>query len=242
MSASTVRVGKKIKFGPQANRKDNVEGNLCLEKVTFVDDFLVDPSENDWVEGESNGGTIAYAAANGGTITLTTGATTEDNAELGHGIQWSAAKNAVIETRLKVDDITTVGICAGFSDAVEEGDDKMAFEISGTTIVDRATNGACWVFDTDADNDYWHYCNTKAGTQAGTAHGTTAPVNDTYVVLRVELDSDGGATFYYNGDAVGYKASAVTAATLLTPYIAVIARTTAARVVTADYVKCWQDR
>jgi hypothetical protein len=114
----------------------------------------------------------------------------------------------------------------------------------------RGTNGAAFVFDTDGTTDVWYCCAVNADTEGtpatftGSTYGaTTAPVADTYANMRVELNSDGDATFYYNGEPVGFQAECLAHAStdLLTPYVAVIAREGAAKVLTIDRITCWQD-
>ncbi len=235
----------------KAAQGPNFKGNFMPEKVILHDHFIADPSEQDWVEEESNGGTIAQAAANGGTVTLTLGGTNDDVAEFSHAAQWSAAKNCVMEARVKVDDITNVGINIGWLDADMSTNDQIGFEITAgaATLVDvRGSDGAVFVFDTDGNSDVWYVAATKADAEGtpvtlnGATNGaTTAPVAATYANFRVALNSDGDATFYYNGEAVGFLPTAVTVATLQCPYVANIAREGAAKVATVDRITCWQD-
>lgn len=239
-----VTVERELVFKGVADHTDNVEGNICCEKHVYFNDFdgaAVDET-NDVDVNEAHGGSGAINAQDNGAYRLTTSTSDNDKCEVATGLYWKARNNCVMEARVKVDAITTVGINVGWSDAAEEADNQVAFEIDGTTITDRCTDGVCWVFDTDATTDVWYMCNTKDGTQAGTSYGV-APVASTYEVFRIALNSDGDATFYRNGEAVGYKASAVTTTIALTPYVAVISRAgTAARNLDIDYIKCWQDR
>lgn len=85
--------------------------------------------------------------------------------------------------------------------------------------------------------------NTIACTAAGTATvvwGRTP--GTTYQTWRVGLDSGGNATFWVNGEAVGRLADCVTKTAPLCAFLGVITRTTAARVLTVDYIRAWQDR
>ena len=246
-----VRVERDLVFAGRADSTANIKGNPMPEKVILHDHFIADPSEQDWVEEESNGGTIAQSAANGGEVTLTLSGTNDDVAEFSHAAQWSAAKNCVMEARVKVDDITNVGINIGWVDADMSTNDQICFEITGgaaTLVNGRVSDGAAFVFDTDGNSDVWYVAATKAdaeGTPAtlkGSTNGvTTAPVNATYVNFRVALNTDGDATFYYNGEAVGFLPTAVTVATLQCPYIGYIAREGAAKVATSHRITCWQD-
>ncbi len=235
----------------QANNRANFAGNFMEEKVRLHDHFIAAPSEQDWVEEATNGATIAQAAADGGTVTITLGGTDNDVGEFSHAAQWSAAKNCVMEARVKVDAITTVGLNIGWVDADMSTNDQMCYEIAAgaaTLVNARVSDGAAFVFDTDGLTDVWYTAAVKAdaeGTPAtftGNTNGaTTAPEVATYANFRVKLDSDGDAFFFYNGEMVGYQATAVTVATLQCPYVAIIARTGAVRVATVDRITCWQD-
>jgi hypothetical protein len=217
-------------------------GNVSFSKVTLYDDFL-GYALNDklWLASVGSGGAVAYNAAANGTVRLTTNTADNDLAELASGLNWYGQQHVYFETRIKVDNITTVGIVAGLSDAVTEANDQVAFEINATTIVDRCTDGVAWVFDTDATTDKWYTVGTSNGTQVGaiTAH---APVNATYEVLGIELDGT-VARYFRNGVGIATIANACRATTALTPYIAVISRAgSASRNLDIDYVKVWQDR
>jgi len=241
-----VPVYRELDFRGYANQTGNIKGNPMYQKVFFTDHFIADADESDWVEEDTNGCTTTHSAANGGLTILTLGAVLSDCGEFSHTAQWSASKNCVMEARIHSDIITLVGINAGWVSADMSSNDVIAFQITGgaATLSTGPTNdGAAFVFDTAGSVDVWYCAATKA-TVDGTpiaATGTRAPVASTFQNLRVALNSDGDATFYFNGDAVGFLPTCITAGTLLTPYCAVISRTTAARVLSIDRITCWQD-
>lgn len=245
-----VNVYRELKFQGSANYNANITGNPMYDKVFFHDHFIADPSEKDWVESESYGGTITQSAANGGTVLITLGGSNDDSGEFSHAAQWSGAKNCVMEARVKIDNIATVGVNIGWVSVVEGADNQISFELdSGDDLVnDRAPDGAAFVFDTDAGTDVWYCAACKSNAEltpitfSGATHGaTTVPENGTYATFRVALDTSGNATFFYNGEPVGYLASAVTAATLQCPLVSAIGRDGNARVITIDRITCWQD-
>lgn len=241
-----VKVNRSMDFVGAANEESNIGGLPMYKKVFFHDHFIADADESDWVEEDTNGCTTSHSAANGGATILTLGTTLDDCGEFSHTAQWSATKNCVMEARVHVDVITLVGINVGWVSADMSTNDTIAFEITtgAATLSNGPTNdGAAFVFDTLGTPDVWYCAATKA-TVDGTpvaATGTRAPVAGTFQNLRVALNSDGDATFYFNGTPVGFLPTCITAATLLTPYCAVISRTTAARVLTIDRITCWQD-
>lgn len=246
------RVSDKIKFVGDANNKANVYGNLSIDKVTVADDFTGADISAYWTQSDDNGGTVAIGSAAavtgagstaGGSVTLTTGAADDDRAIITGSLNWWAAKNPVMEARVMVDRITLASFGVGFTDATTEGDNVQPFSVSGTTVVDTCSNGAAIVFDTDATTDYFWVVNTATNTQSGNIlTSTSVPVADTYITLRVAIDSTGAATYSINGKAVGYKAAAVTTTTPMCPYISVVNRAGGALILTADYIKVWCDR
>ncbi len=231
-------------FSRDAANQPNVVGNFMPERVILHDHFIADYSEQDWVAEATNGSTIAQAVANGGTVTIVTSGSNDDVGEFSHAVQWSGAKNCVMEARIHTNSIVAIGINGGWIDADISTNDQIGFEITGTALVNaRANEGAVFVFDTDGDTNVWYVAATDSGTE-GTpvaARGTLAPVASTFANIRVVINTDGDATFYYNGVSVGFLPTAITASTLLTPYVAYIARTGSAKTLTIDRITCWQD-
>jgi hypothetical protein len=109
----------------------------------------------------------------------------------------------IFETRLHIDTaITGVAVNAGFTDAtgLEE-----PFSIGALdAITSTATDAACFVYDSDAVTKEWFACAVDSDTDdAGNATTSTAPVADTYQVLRIEVSSDGATIrFLINGTLV----------------------------------------
>lgn len=243
----TARIGRKIKFVGDANKKANVGGNFSLSKVTLYDDFLGDVLADEWTPSGNNGGTEAITAGSGGTVTLTTGGTDDDRSILSGGLNWYCAKNPVMEVRCKVDRITGVGINIGFNDAVTEGDNVLAASLDAgvaTQTAGMSDDNALFLFDTDGSPDYWYYAAGKATAKGvPVVIGTTTPGADTYHTYRIALDTLGNARFYVDGLAVGFLAACITTTDPLCPFVGVINRANTGAVILAiDYIKCWQDR
>lgn len=242
-----VKISRSLVYQGVAEFTRNIKGNPNPERACFDEHFFFDLSEHDWVEGEANGGTIAWAAPH--IVTLTTGGTNDDVNELSHAMTMTCNKNFFIQFRAHTDIITAVGINLGVVDAAMATNDQICFELTGTALVNaRVTDGAAFVFDTDGSNDVWYTAATKGdaeGTPAtftGQTYGaTTAPVASTYAYFGIKGDTSGNITYYYNGEAVGYGAAALTNTTALLPYVANIDREGAAKVVTVDRITIWQD-
>lgn len=249
----TVKVTDKLEFIAGANqggtmgRLGNVDGRMDLSMVTFVTDFFEDTLPTDmWATSVANGGAVAISAMANGAVRLTANAGADDNcAELIGQAVWYAQQAPSFECRLKVDNITTVGFAFGLFDNLVNTNDQIKCEISGTTVVDRGSTPTLvgFVFDTDATTDRYYIVNSNAGTEGGTLQASgIVPVNATYETFRIDVDASGNATYYRNGAAIGFKASAVATNVALAPYFGLITRVNGARNLDVDYVKCWQNR
>ena len=83
----------------------------------------------------------------------------------------------------------------------------------------------------------------KNGTDTTPAFSGSAPVDNTYVILRVEVSAAGAVQGFVNGVAIGAAvANAVTATTALTPAIVIGNRSANQVTATIDYIKVEQNR
>src|SRR3990167_2373434 len=195
-----VKVARRLTFQGAANDKQNLIGNPNPEKVCVSYDFteLALDDTNKYTPFIDS--TSAIALASGG-ITLTTAATSAKTCtQTQGGIWWYPAKKCIVEMRFKIDVITNVAIFAGFSDAVSEASSLLPFGIVTATLTDTATDGAGFLRDTRQTNAYFNIVNTKDNTEAFTQLGSSrVPVADTFLILRVKIDTSGNATYYWNG-------------------------------------------
>jgi hypothetical protein len=160
-----------------------------------------------------------------------------DCSEAALGLHWSADQGSLVfETKLHIDDITTVEMCVGMSDSI-------GLEMPATFTTDTpaavADDFVGFCFDTDATTDEWWFCGIDGTTVAtGVAVTGVAPANGAFQVLRVEIDAAGeAARGYIDGTLVGtLTANAVTVTDLLSPIAVVQSLTTAARTLTVDYI------
>jgi len=241
-----VIVDRDLLFRGAALYQPNVKGPMMTEYKIFDETFFADADENDWTE-TANGVTVAHAALDGGATTLTAGGTLSDCAEISNTAQWSAASACGVEIKMKISQITDVCVCGGFIDVITNTDNRVAMEFNGTALK-ALTNTAdvCgFLFDTDRTSaDYWYVASANGGV-VGTpivTNGSLAPVAGTYFKIRVQTDTLGNVTFYYNGIPVGYLPTAIAygAGDLLTPYVGFIARSTVAQVCTISRITTWQ--
>lgn len=188
------------------------------------------------------------AASLNGAITMKTssddGANSANSTLLtGINLGWKANQGGLaMEARLKLSAITTVALFVGFTDTISSTVELPIFLT--TTAIDSDATNACGVgFDTDGTTKQFFHGGVKADTDTTPAYAGSAPVADTYVVIRVEVSAAGSVQGFINGKAIGLPvANAVTVSTALTPCIAVSSRAAAARTLTIDYVWVQQNR
>lgn len=216
---------------------------------TFVDDFtqqvLTEDDSSPWI---LNSGADAQAldpAVNlqsGGVVRLTTGdadgTTANDGSQLVLAIPVLAQSGGLVfETRLHINSaITTVSLFAGLTDstALEE-----AFTNAADTITSTASDGAGFLYDTDATTDNWWAVAVDSDTDdTGNATTGVAPVADTYQVLRIEVSADGGTIrFFINGVLVKtLTGGGVSPDVALYATVIACATTTTSKTVDIDYV------
>jgi len=241
-----VKVDRRIKFGSNANFIDNIYGNPSHRKIVFEDNFvgkLLDET-NDYTTYKDGTNTVALSrnTAYGSGVSLTTSTTDTHTVSLAGNVAWYPSKNPILEMRFRIDVITTVAIFMGFNDETAEATTLLPFGLVTATLTDTATDAAGFLFDTRQSLSYFNIVNTKNGTDAFTQLASTkVPVAATSLTLRVAIDTSGNATYYWNGEAVGYKASAVTTTVGLCPYIGIRNNSGAAHVLVLERLKCWQD-
>ena len=213
-------------------------------KVTFYDDFLGDLLLDEYIA-TATGGTgnaVALSIGQGGRVEIKTssadGAISANGSSICLGaLNWRADQGGlVMETRLQVDDITSVMFFVGFTDVLGSTVEAPIFLVT-TAIASDATD-ACGVgFDTDGTTAQFFHGGVKADTDTAPAYSGTAPVNATYVTIRVEVSSAGAVRGFINGTAIGAAvAAAVTTTAPLCPIIFCANRSASVRNILVDYV------
>lgn len=210
--------------------------------VTFWDDFLGDVIADQWnlVEGTDSATSDAAILAGGigGVLRITTGdagtGLAADMPQLTQALQWQASNGGLsFQCRIKLSQITEVYAFLGFTDLVTL-EAPIISAGSANTFTTNATDAVGFMFDTRMTTDTWWLTGVANDVDAVHQDSGFAPVADTYATFRVEVSAAGVATFYYNGKQVGTSlAGAVTAATDLTPTLAVGKLSTATSI-TAD--------
>lgn len=193
--------------------------------VALFDDFLGDVIADQWgvVEGTDSATSDAAILSGGigGVLRMTSGdagtGLAADMVQLVQSLQWQASNGGLaIQARIKLSRITTNYIFLGFTDLLTL-EAPIISASSADTLTTNATDAVGFMFDTNMTTDNWWgvgVANDVDGTAVDIGY---APVAADYATLRVDVNAAGDATFYYNGEQVGYIADAVTPGTDLTP-------------------------
>ena len=184
-----------------------------------------------------------------GNIRLTTGTTNDGVSSMSLPLQCQGDYNAVMAIRYRISAIANVKIEIGFRDSVAS--------TTGTvnaldTPSFSASNGCCWVFDTDATVDTWAAEGVKAtsaatGVTLATTAGGAAPVADTYQTMVVALMEDNAYFDRYSADGRKQGATIMltdcnTGSVNLAPAVFVQTRNTTSKNLDVDFFKMWQLR
>lgn len=225
------------------------------KRSTFIDDFLAGAIE-------ARLSSTAGAGAGTEVLTVVSGslngtATLKSSTALGTHAQncaivtmdqlnYTAGQGGLaMETRLSINDITTVALFVGFTDTISTTVELPVYKASGADDLDSDATNACGVgFDTQGTTDQWWHGGVKADTDTAATHSGSAPVNATLVTIRVEVSSAGAVEGFINGVSIGTAvANAVTTSTPLTPVIVIGNRAgSAQRIATIDYIFVEQAR
>lgn len=207
-----VRVDRDLVFAGASAYTANVKGNMLPERMCSVDwfDQTALDTTNDYtltVAGSSD----ACALSGGGVpgITMTTGNVDDNIAFLSTALIFDITQSPAIEAKINIVDVSGTIIYFGFSDATSETTPAATIDAAGGTPTAAANDAAGFVIDADyaTSSIYCMSVNDGGTVQTGDS-GTDWADNESHT-LRVALDTSGNATFYLDGVAVGYLASAV---------------------------------
>lgn len=193
---------------------------------------------------------VATTVANSLNGTVTLKSASDDGAHsancstfTGINLGWKANQGGlVMEARLKLSDVSEAVMFVGFTDTISTTVELPIFLV--TTAIDSDATDACGVgYDIDGTTVQFFHGGVKNGTDTTPAYSGSAPLDDTYFVVRVEVDTSGAVQGFINGKAIGAPvAAAVTATVALTPAIIVGNRSANQVTATIDYVWVQQNR
>lgn len=223
------------------------------ERVVFLDDFLAGAIEAriSSTAGSGTGNQAATVVANSvcGEITLTTASDDGSNAANStlltlDQLNWKANQGGLeMWTRVKISDVSEAALFVGFTDTISTTVELPIFMLAADIDSD-ATDACGLIYDVDATTDRFTQGGVKAGTDtAPTIHGSLAPTDGTYFLVRVVVSATGGVLCYVDGTAIGAEvANAVTITTALTPCIAISNRSANQVVATVDFILVLMNR
>lgn len=212
--------------------------------VSWFSDFLGDsiPAEMLAGIGSGTGNAVAISIGSHGRVEIKTSsadaAIGANGSSLGGGaLNYRADQGGLMmETRLQVDNIAAVMFFVGFTDTPGSTVEAPIFLVAADIDSD-ATNACGVAFDTDGSTAEFFHGGVKADVDTVPDFSGSAPVNATYVKIRVEVSADGAVQGFINDVAIGPAvANAVTITTPLVPQIFVANRGAAARNVLVDYL------
>jgi hypothetical protein len=148
----------------------------------------------------------------------------------------------MLEARLKLSDISEAYLFVGFTDTISSTRECPIFLVAAD--IDSDATDACGVcYDVDGTTKQFFHGGVKNGTDTVPAYSGTAPVDDTFFTVRVEVSAAGAVQGFIDGVAIGDAvAAAVTDAAYLTPAIFVANRSANQVVATIDYIEVLQNR
>lgn len=153
-----------------------------------------------------------------------------------------AAGAMVLEARLQISAITNAAFYFGLTDQKAALEIPIESAATADTITTNATDAIGFMFDTSMTTDNIWLVGVNNNVDETAQNSATAPVAATNITLRIETDTSGNATFYINGVIAGSQmtTAAATGVTLY-PTLAAMARSTASRTMTVDYLYLRQD-
>lgn len=198
--------------------------------------------------GTGNAGAVTVAASINGEVTIKSASddgTHAQNCSTFTAINLGFKANQgglVLEARLKISDISEAVLFVGFTDTISTTVELPIFLVAAD--IDSDATDACGVgYDVDGTTKQFFHGGVKNGTDTTPAYSGTAPVDNTYFTVRVEVSAAGAVTGYIDGTAIGTAvADAVTATTALTPAIVIGNRSANQVVATIDYIWVQQNR
>jgi hypothetical protein len=148
--------------------------------------------------GSGTANAVATTVANSLNGTVTLKSASDDGAHgancstfTGINLGWKANQGGLaMEARLKISDVSEAVLFVGFTDTISTTVELPIFLVAAD--IDSDATDACGVgYDVDGTTKQFFHGGVKNGTDTVPAYSGTAPVDDTYFVVRVEVSSTG---------------------------------------------------
>lgn len=242
---SGIYIDRELRIRGAANKKAGILGNFMEKRRHDWDRFtgIALDTTNRWatsVPGTSD--TIAISEVQGGSALITTGTVDDDSCMLAGAIIYSDTKNAVVEFRVTITDVSGTGVFVGFSDAKSEANGSLAIHYPADSVTYVADNAVGFVIDADHATSSIMCASVNATAGTTPVDSGTDWADGEVKTLRVELNSDDSAVFYLDGVVVAKIASAIASGTLLCPTVQAITRANdSSNTVRVHSYDAWQD-
>lgn len=203
--------------------------------VSYFDHFLgqgagIWPASQRWSYPATVGtGTEVIAqstAALGGVLSVGTGGNDNDSAVQTLGLHWRGTEGFYYIAKVKLSSVASIKFEVGVKDAIT-GEGTVNAK---TTPTFTATDGACFIFDTDHNTEL-AFISVNAGVVG--ANGVSVLTMDTNYHIFEIVGQGSQVAGYADGKLVG--GGAITSTAPLTPYLMTVARSASARELLADY-------
>lgn len=241
--------GDSLRFGQQAGIDSThawrgaqqvlAGGIVAPEFIGFGDDFLGDAINATWST-DTGGGSTALNQQASGVVRLTTGATSGNHFSYALGLHWKPANGLLVfSTRIaQVSAATARAVEVGWSNALSRtsGRTFTVMTLAGVTSAASA-DAAVFGWDTGGSLTTYHALTAKNAAAQAAAVAGVAP-STAFDYLTVAIDASGNAFFYTGKTPVlkAYITNAVTASSLLTPWVSVTTLSAAAISMDVDYI------
>jgi len=217
------------------------------ETVVLFDDFLAAGIDGRWssTAGSGTANAAATTVSSGLNGLVTVKSASDDGAIGANGstltldqLNFLASQGGLtFEGRMKISDVSEALLFFGFSDTISSTVEAPIFLVAAD--IDSDATDACGIgYDVDGTTKQWFHGGVKNGTDTVPAYSGTAPADDTFFHLRVEVSAAGAVQGFVDGVAIGPAvANAVTTSVALTPHILIANRSANQVTLTIDWLK-----
>ena len=238
--------GKILLFDDFAGPEIPVATNVAYGTTAGGCNYYIGPFKVTGDLAETDTGVLGLARVNG---SVKISGNDEDGKGVAIGSEVVFAPNLngtiAVECRLSLDALTARVIWVGFVNANANDVAEVVKRTAGTTITAQATEFCGFAYDSQLTaTDDWHmmYNGSTAATSTSTTYTSTDFVTDgfsainTYMVVRVEIDSNGTARWYVDGDLKQTVKNDVIATTKFAGLVGAWGTTTTAASADIDYL------
>ncbi len=223
-------------------------GRIETEGVHLYDDFFnlaIDTTNQYTVGTEGTSAAVGITAALNGVLQIDTGTDVDSRNCIASRLNFAAARGVTVEARIKtLTSDAALLLYFGLTDAKDEGSGLLPIgdsALDSANITANADDFAGFAVRTETDDNI--YVVSGIATSLQSADSGTDLVLGTWMILRIELDTDGNALFYINNIYVGAIEDAITASDPLCIFLGgLITAGSTAAFIQMDFWRAFQSR